>query len=78
MLEPAGLKDVVARPYTFSALRHAPQVLRYGCRDLWGMLYRTVSLYLTSSAFRQYVRERPRLPKGIWEHLGYALLVGKQ
>ncbi len=77
MLEDAGLRDVVAKPYTFSAAREATQVLRYGCRDLWGMLSRTISLYLTSSEFRQYMKGRQRLPKGIWEYLGYGLFVGR-
>jgi arsenite methyltransferase len=77
MLENAGLRDVVARPYTFSAAREATQVLRYGCRDLWGMLSRTISLYLTSSEFRQYMKGRQRLPKGIWDYLGYGLFVGR-
>ena len=78
MLEAAGLREVVAKPYTFSALREATRVLRYGCRDLWGVLYRTVSLYLTSSEFRQYMKGRQRLPKGIWEYLGHGLFVGRK
>jgi arsenite methyltransferase len=77
MLEDAGLRDVVAKPYTFSVAREATQVLRYGCRDFWGMLSSTISLYLTSSEFRQYMKGRQRLPKGIWEYLGYGLFIGR-
>jgi hypothetical protein len=42
------------------------------------MLRRSLRLYLTSPAFRKYMRERRRLPKGIWDYLGYALLVGRK
>jgi hypothetical protein len=42
------------------------------------MLGRSAKLYATSPAFRKYVKERRRLPKGIWDYLGYALLVGRK
>jgi hypothetical protein len=42
------------------------------------MLGRSARLYLTSPAFRKYMMDRRRLPKGIWDYLGYALLVGRK
>lgn len=42
------------------------------------MLWRSAKLYFTSAAFRKYMKDRRRLPKGIWDYLGYALLVGRK
>jgi hypothetical protein len=39
------------------------------------MAYRVLGLYLKSGAFREYMAERKRMPKGFFDYLGYALLV---
>ena len=51
---------------------------RYRPRDMLRMVYRTLALYAQSSEFRHYMRERQRLPKGLFEYWGYALLVGRK
>jgi arsenite methyltransferase len=78
LLEAAGLTVTTASPRRFSARSDFSELARYGCRDFLTMLWRTTKLYLTSSAFRKYMRERRLLPKGIWDYLGYALLVGRK
>jgi SAM-dependent methyltransferase len=78
LLKDAGLTVDVASPRRYGPLTDLSEVARYGCRDFLNMLWRSAKLYVTSSAFRKYIRERRRLPKGIWDYLGYALLVGRK
>lgn len=78
LLEASDLRDIVARTHKFSALRESSQVSRYGFKDFWRMFYATLSLYVRSSAFRKYMRERRRPPKNIWEYLGYGIYVGRK
>ena len=78
LLEGSGLTEIVARTHKFSALREASQISRYGFKDLSRMLYRTLSLYIGSSAFRRYIKERTSLPENIWEYLGYGIYVGRK
>jgi arsenite methyltransferase len=78
LLDTAGLREVVAKTYKLDALREASQIRRYGFRDLFGMLRRTLSLYAGSAAFRKYMSERPRVPRNLFEHLGYGIFVGRK
>jgi arsenite methyltransferase len=79
LLEASGLKVTLASPRTFEAMTNVSELARYGCRGFLTMLWRTTKLYFTSAAFRKYMRDRrQRLPKGIWDYLGYALLVGRK
>jgi len=74
----AGLQDVVTQTYKFDPRREATQIKRYSFRDMWRMFYRTLSLYCKSSAFRAYMKEQRRLPRGVFEFLGYGLFVGRR
>jgi len=78
LLEGSGLKDIVMRTYKLNALTESTQILRYGLKDFWRMFYRTLSLYIRSSTFRRYMKERRHLPKNIWEYLGYGIYVGRK
>jgi ubiquinone/menaquinone biosynthesis C-methylase UbiE len=79
LLETSGLNVTLASPRTFEAMTEVSELARYGCRGFLTMLWRTTKLYFTSSAFRQYMMDRrQRLPEGIWDYLGYALLVGRK
>jgi len=78
LLKASGLTVNVASRRTFSAMTDFSELARYGCRDFLTILWRSMRLYFTSAAFRKYMRERRRLPKGIWDYLGYALLVGRK
>lgn len=70
MLAGAGLQNVVARTYKFSARREASQIWRYGLEDYVRMLYRSVSAYVRSPEFRRYMHERRSLPENLFEYLG--------
>jgi SAM-dependent methyltransferase len=78
LLEAAGLTIELSGLRRYGVLTDFSELARYGCRDFLAMLGRSVKLYSTSPAFRKYMRERRRLPKGIWDYLGYALLVGRK
>jgi len=77
LLRGAGLQDVIVKPYKVDARREATQVKRYTSGDMFKMFWRTLVLYLKSAEFRAYMRKQ-RLPKGVFEYLGYAVLVGKK
>jgi len=78
LLEGAGLRDVVVQTYKVDARRESTQIKRYGFQDMWRMFYRTLSLYVKSSAFRAYMKKQRRLPMSVFEYLGYGLFVGRK
>jgi arsenite methyltransferase len=78
LMQGSGLRDIVARTYRFSVRREFSEFRRYRFRDFWRMLTAALSLYVRSSAFRKYMKGRQRLPKGIWEYLGYGMYVGRR
>jgi ubiquinone/menaquinone biosynthesis C-methylase UbiE len=78
MLKDAGLRDIFVKTYKLDARRESTQIKRYRFRDMWRMLARTLSLYVKSSDFRAYMKEQRRLPKGIFEYLGYGIFVGRR
>jgi len=78
LLRQAGLEDLQSKVSAVKAERDATQVQRYHLSDMWRMLTRTVRMYLSSAAFRQYMRERGRFPKDAFQYLGYGLYVGRK
>jgi len=78
LMQDSGLRDILARNYSFSARREFSEFRRYRLRDFWRMFTATLSLYMRSSAFRKYMKGRQRLPKRIWEYLGYGIYVGRK
>ena len=78
LLEDAGLRNIVVKTYKFNALRESSQLRRYGFHDLFRMFYRTLFLYIKSSAFRKYMKERKYVPKNLFEYLGYSIFVGRK
>jgi SAM-dependent methyltransferase len=78
LLKAAGLTVELASPRRYGPLTDMSEVARYGCRDFLTMLGRSARLYLTSPAFRKYMMDRRRLPKGIWDYLGYALFLARR
>jgi ubiquinone/menaquinone biosynthesis C-methylase UbiE len=77
ILKGAGLQDVIVRVYKVDPRREATQVKRYSLRDMFKMFWRTLVLYVKSAEFRAYMGNQ-RLPKGVFEYLGYAVLVGRK
>ena len=78
LLEDAGLRNTVVKTYKLNARRESTQVQRYRFQDMWRMFYRTLFLYIKSSAFRRYMKDRKYLPKNLFDYLGYALFVGRK
>jgi ubiquinone/menaquinone biosynthesis C-methylase UbiE len=78
LLAQAGLVDVQAMTSRLQAARDASQVQRYHLSDMWRMLTRTLRLYLSGAAFRQYMKQRGQLPRDIFQYLGYGLYVGRK
>ena len=78
MLEEADLHDIVVERHRVSTWREASQVKRYRVRDLIRMACRTLSLYVSQPAFRKYMAERRRVPRDLFDYLGYALIVGRK
>jgi ubiquinone/menaquinone biosynthesis C-methylase UbiE len=78
LLHQAGLEDLQSKVLALKAERDATQLQRYHLSDMWRMLTRSVRMYLSSAAFRQYMRERGRLPKDVFKYLGYGLYVGRK
>jgi SAM-dependent methyltransferase len=78
LLEGAGLRDIAVKTYEFNARRESSQIRRYGLEDMARMLSKSLSLYIKSPSFREYMRERRRLPKRLFEFLGYGLFVGRR
>lgn len=77
-LEGAGLVDVKARVHRFDWRRESSQIRRYRPSDMLRMFRRTLSLYVRNPAFRQYVSRRKRIPRDVFDYLGYVLLVGRK
>jgi len=78
MLKEAGLRDLVVKTYKFNVRRESTQIKRYPLGDMIRMFWRTLSLYVRSSAFREYMRKQRRLPRDTFEYLGYGLFVGRK
>jgi SAM-dependent methyltransferase len=77
-MEGAGLQDIVVKPYRFDIRRESSQLCRYSLGDMLRMVGRLVPLYIRDSAFRAYMRARKRVPKHLFDHLGYGLFVGRK
>lgn len=81
LMEGAGLGDggdegLFVQTYRVDPRREASQVKRYHMSDFWRMITRTLSLYVKSRAFRKYMREEGRMPRDMFDYLGYVVLVG--
>jgi len=75
----AGLQDVVVRVYDkLDSKREWSQKKRYSVMDYLLILYRTIRLYATNAAYRDYMKESRQRPKGLFEHLGYGILAGRK
>lgn len=78
LLKSAGLEDIVARTCQFDLWRESSQLKRYGFDDYWRMFSRTISLYISNPAFREYMKDRRGLPRDVFEYLGYGLFAGRK
>ena len=73
-----GLEIIAAELKHMDAARESSQMKRYKPRDMVRMFSWIVRLSLTNPAFRQYMKDRPPMPRKIFDFLGYGLYVGKK
>jgi arsenite methyltransferase len=78
LLEDAGLRDLSERIYSLDPRREASQLRRYHLKDILLMVWRILFLYVKSPAFRTYLKGRRRLPRNVFEYLGYGLFAGRR
>jgi hypothetical protein len=78
MMAAGGLMDITVHIHHFDTARESTQMKRYRGRDMWLMMIRSFSLFLTSAEFRSYMKQRRGLPKGLFDYLGYGLFVGRK
>jgi SAM-dependent methyltransferase len=82
LLEGAGLGEIVAKTCTINVRDEGKGMLRrYGWGGMLGILYRMLSLYATSPAYRRFVkevRENEITPANLDEYFGYGLYVGRK
>ena len=82
LLEGAGLGEIVAKTYAIDVRNEGKGMLRrYGWGGMLGILYRMLSLYATSPAYRKFVkevRENEITPVNLDEYFGYGLYVGRK
>ena len=78
VLKQAGLRDLITQVHKVNARREATQLKRYSLGNMWEMFSKTFSLYVRNSDFRAYMKRQRRLPRHVFEYLGYAVFVGKK
>jgi arsenite methyltransferase len=78
LLRDAGLQDVVVNAHKVNPRREATQVKRYSLEDMLRMFWRTLVLYVKSAEFRVYMKKQRRVPRDVFEYLGYAVLAGRR
>jgi len=82
LLEGAALGEIVAKTYAINLRNEGKGILRrYGWGGMLGILYRMLSLYAKSPAYRRFVkevREHEITPANLDEYFGYGLYVGRK
>jgi ubiquinone/menaquinone biosynthesis C-methylase UbiE len=82
LLQGAGMGEIVAKTYAINLRNESKEMLRrYGWGGMLGILYRMLSLYATSPAYRRFVkevRENEITPANLDEYFGYGLYVGRK
>jgi hypothetical protein len=74
--------EIVAKTYAINLRNESKEMLRrYGWGGMLGILYRMLSLYATSPAYRRFVkevRENEITPANLDEYFGYGLYVRRK
>ena len=82
LLEGAGLSERVVRVYKIDTRDEAKGVQRrYGAGGMLRVLWRMLSLYVRSAAYRRFVkgvREGGVTPENLEEYFGYGLFIGRK
>jgi ubiquinone/menaquinone biosynthesis C-methylase UbiE len=79
LLENAGLEAVTARIFPLDIKRQVSLTMkRYGLRELLRTWSKAFKLYLTNPDMKEHLKSGSvSLPKGVMDHLGYGLYVGR-
>lgn len=82
LLEGSGLRNIVVRTYKLSLLNDIINgIRRLGSKDFSRAFSRFLSLYISSPAFRRYIKETTpplKITKDVLKYLGYGIYVGKK
>ena len=82
LLEAAGLKEMVVRTNKINVKDETRGLYRrYGCGGMLGVMFRMLSLYARSPAYRKFVKRVRKdgiTPKNLDEYFGYGLYVGRK
>jgi ubiquinone/menaquinone biosynthesis C-methylase UbiE len=82
LMKEAGLVDIFQRTSTISTREESRGLLqRYGWNGFLLSLWRALGLYLTSPAYREFlrsIREEGITPPNLEEYFGYGIYIGKK
>jgi len=82
LLEEAGPTEIVVKVREVKARREAKELARrYGYVGMLRSIYRALSLYKRSPAYRRFVKELRKegiMPDNLEEYLGYGVFVGRK
>ena len=82
LLEAAGLKDIVSKTFAINVKDEARGIYRrYGLGGMLTVLFRMLSLYTKSAAYRKFVMKVKKegvAPKNLNEYFGYGIYVGRK
>ncbi|MFC1484489.1 class I SAM-dependent methyltransferase [Candidatus Neomarinimicrobiota bacterium] len=82
LLEGAGLSEIVAETYEINVRNEAKGIFRrYGFGGMLAVIFRMLSLFAKSPAYRKFVKEVKKegvAPENLHEYFGYGLFVGRK
>jgi ubiquinone/menaquinone biosynthesis C-methylase UbiE len=82
MLETAGAKEIVTKIFKVDLQSESRGILRrYGCSGILGVVWRMLTLYGRSQAYREFVKKVKKeglTPQNLDEYFGYGLYVGRK
>jgi len=82
LLQTAGLREIIEKIYEVDVQDESKGILRrYGWGGILGVLFRMLSLYARSPAYRKFVKEAQKdgiTPKNLDEYFGYGLFIGQK
>ncbi len=82
LLQAAGLEEIVCKIWPINLRNEGKGMMRrYGWGGMLGIIFRMLSLYATSPAYREFVkkvRENEITPTNLEEYFGYGLYVGRK
>ncbi len=82
LLQSAGLEEIVCQTFPINLRNEGKEMMRrYGWGEMLGIVFRMLSLYVTSPAYREFVKQvraNEITPTNLEEYFGYGLYVGRK